>query len=46
MKLTVGSMFAGVGGICKGFENAGFKILWANEYNKKAGLTYYSNFDH
>ena len=45
-KLTVGSMFAGVGGICKAFENAGYKLKWANEYDAKACITYRKNFKH
>jgi DNA (cytosine-5)-methyltransferase 1 len=43
---TVGSLFAGVGGICKGFQQAGAKILWANEFDKSACSTYRANFDH
>ena len=26
---TVGSLYAGVGGICLGFIQSGFKLLWA-----------------
>ena len=39
-------MFAGVGGICRGFENAGYKLIWSNEYNKNAAQTYSLNFEH
>lgn len=28
---TVGSMFAGIGGICLAFKQAGFDVIWANE---------------
>ena len=45
-KLTVGSMFSGIGGICLGFEQAGFKLVWANEYDAKACITYRENFNH
>jgi len=45
-KLTVGSMFAGVGGICQAFENAGFLLKWANEFDSKACITYRENFSH
>ncbi len=45
-KLKVGSLYAGVGGICLGFKNAGFDIVWANEYDKNACLTYRKNFSH
>ncbi len=41
---TVGSMFAGIGGICLGFKQAGFKIIWANEIDKYACKTYRLNF--
>lgn len=50
-KLKVGSMFAGVGGICLGLKNAihpkyMFDIAWANEIDKFACHTYKSNFNH
>jgi len=44
--MLVGSLYAGVGGICKGFMNAGFEIGWANEYDKFACQTYRENFTH
>ena len=44
MKTTVGSMFAGIGGICLAFKNAGFEIIWANEIDKYACKTYRENF--
>jgi DNA (cytosine-5)-methyltransferase 1 len=43
---SVGSLYAGVGGICLGFKNAGFKLEWANEFDKNACSTYRHNFDH
>lgn len=43
-KYTVGSMFAGIGGICYAFKNAGFEIVWANEIDKYACKTYRLNF--
>lgn len=46
MSYTVGSLFAGIGGICQGFSDAGFKVLWANEYDKNACVTYRENFSH
>lgn len=45
-KYTVGSLFAGIGGICQGFINSGFKIQWANEIDKQACITYRANFKH
>ena len=40
---TVGSMFAGIGGICLGFKQAGFEIVWANEKDAAACRTYRHN---
>lgn len=44
MRYTVGSLFAGIGGICLGFKQAGCDITWANEIDKKACETYALNF--
>ena len=41
---TVGSMFAGIGGICYAFKENGCKIVWANEIDKYACKTYCLNF--
>lgn len=46
MAFTVGSLYAGVGGICLGFKNAGFDLVWANEFDKYACSTYRHNFQH
>ena len=40
----VGSLFAGIGGVCLGFKKAGFKVAWANEIDKNACKTYRHNF--
>ena len=45
-KYKVGGLFSGVGGIEMGFEQAGFSIEWANEFDKYACKTYRSNFNH
>lgn len=47
----VGSLFAGVGGVCLGFQNAHvenkkFKLVWANEIDEYACETYRNNFSH
>lgn len=44
-KLKVGSLFAGVGGTCIGFKNAGFNVVWSNEIDKNAAITYRENFE-
>ncbi len=41
---TVGSLFSGIGGIELGFEQASFNIIWANEFDKDACITYRHNF--
>lgn len=51
LKYSVGSLFAGVGGIDLGFEGASFKddsyeIVWANEVDEYAIETYRLNFSH
>lgn len=45
-KYTVGSMFAGIGGICLGFQKAGFRVVWANDNDRQACITYRRNFIH
>lgn len=43
---SVGDLFAGIGGVAKGFEQAGMHIKWANEIDKRACTTYRANFNH
>ena len=40
------SLFCGCGGLDKGFVNAGYDIVWANDFDKYAIQTYRANFDH
>jgi DNA (cytosine-5)-methyltransferase 1 len=40
------SLFAGVGGVCKGFINNNVSIVFANDIDKYASLTYNQNFSH
>ncbi len=42
--ITVGSLFAAIGGFCKAFEEAGAKVLWANEKDRFAADTFRANF--
>ena len=44
MSFTVGSLFCGIGGFCFGFEAAGFRTLWANDWDDDAIATYRNNF--
>lgn len=44
MSYDVVSMFAGIGGICLGFRQAGYQICWANEKDHAACETYRHNF--
>ena len=50
-KYKVGSLFAGVGGICLGFQNAKYadkeyELEFANEIDEYACETYRTNFNH
>lgn len=44
--MKVAGFFAGVGGIELGFKNAGFNIVYANEIDKNAAITYTKNHKH
>ena len=44
--LTVAGLFAGVGGIELGFQQAGFTPVFANEIDKHASITYRANHSH
>ena len=43
--MKVASLFCGIGGLDKGFINAGFDVVWANDFDKYAVETYNANFD-
>lgn len=45
-KYSAISLFAGIGGICSGFQNAGVDIVFANDMDKNAVETYRSNYTH
>lgn len=38
--MKIVSLFAGAGGLDLGFQKAGFKVIWANEYDKNIWETY------
>jgi len=42
--MKVASFFSGAGGLDRGFENAGFEITYANEFDKAIWDTYRHNF--
>lgn len=44
MSFKVASLFSGMGGIDLGFKQAGFEIVWANEFDEFACKTYRHNF--
>lgn len=43
--MKVLSLFSGIGGLDAGFEKTGFKIVWANDFDKYAVETYKANYD-
>ena len=45
---SICSLFSGIGGMDLGFVQAGFEIVWANEFDRDAAKTYRHNFggDH
>lgn len=42
-KPTCGALFAGIGGFCLGFDEAGFDTVWALDQDSDAELTYSHN---
>jgi DNA (cytosine-5)-methyltransferase 1 len=42
--MTIGELFAGIGGIGLGFKKAGFNICWANDNDAHVCVTYRHNF--
>ena len=43
MKMKIAAFFAGAGGLDLGFEQAGFDVIYANEYDKQIWETYEKN---
>lgn len=44
--MRVVSLFSGIGGLDKGFIDAGYQVIWANDFDKYAVQTYSANFSH
>lgn len=42
--MNIVSFFSGAGGLDRGFENAGFNVVWANEFDRAIWDTYRYNF--
>jgi len=45
-RVSVGSLFAAIGGFGRAFEQAGATVLWANEKDHFARDTFVANFPH
>lgn len=44
--MDVVSLFSGIGGLDKGFTDAGFNVIWANDFDKYAAQTYRANYSN
>lgn len=42
-KFKIASLFSGCGGLDLGFIQAGFEVIWANDFFKEAVQTYKNN---
>ena len=43
-KLKAGGLFCGIGGLCQGFEKAGFNNLWGSDFNDEVAEAYRFNY--
>jgi len=44
--MKIVSLFSGAGGMDLGFKNAGFEVIWANEFDRTIWETYEKNHDN
>jgi DNA-methyltransferase (dcm) len=44
--MRVASFFSGIGGLDRGFEEAGYSVIWANDFDKYAVQTYKANYEN
>lgn len=44
--MRVVSLFSGIGGLDKGFTDTGYKVVWANDFDKYAVQTYKANYSN
>ena len=44
--MKVVSLFSGIGGLDKGFSDAGYDVIWANDFDKYAVETYKANYSN
>lgn len=44
--MKVVSLFSGIGGLDKGFLDAGYEIIWANDFDRFAVQTYEANYEN
>lgn len=44
--MKVVSLFSGIGGLDKGFIDADYDVIWANDFDKYAAQTYAANYNH
>lgn len=42
--VKLASLFSGIGGIDLGFQQAGYEVVWANEFDRDVAITYRLNF--
>ena len=44
IEFTSGGLFCGIGGLCQGFEKAGFRNIWGSDYDDEVAQVYQHNY--